>query len=194
MVFTKYTITNGKWMKNRVKRKTKPKEKNKQNRTENEEKEERERASDLQWQDGSSIESNSSEFSSETIEDSSSLDEGTSSSNSSRSSRIRSESKEEIYYGDEPVSPLFILSDEGYVEDKENHHEQKANHDPFPNMETGLLYLWAHTHPRISKRKLQVLLDVLLTPGFSLQNVPKTAYYLQKYATALPTLNISEHL
>ena len=90
------------------------------------------------------------------------------------------------------LSPLFVLSDEEYVEDKK-HQEQKTNHYPFPNMETGLLYLWAHAHPRISKRKLQGLLDVLLKPGFSLQNAPKTAYYLQKYATALPTLNISEN-
>ena len=59
-------------------------------------------------------------------------------------------------------------------------------------METSLLYLWTHAHPRISKRKIQGLLHILHTPGFSVANVPKTTYHLQKYQKRLPKLETSE--
>ena len=75
--------------------------------------------------------------------------------------------------------------------DVSDSEEKKSHHYPFPNMETALIYLWAHVHPRLSKRKIQGLLEVLHTPGFKLANVPKSTHHLQKYKKRLPLIKTS---
>ena len=97
--------------------------------------------------------------------------------------------EDDVYFGEEiaggneaPISNL--------VEDMER--KEKKEYFPFPNKETALLYFWAHSNPRISKRKMQGLLYILHTPGFSLASVPKTSYHLQKYKKQLPKIKPSE--
>ena len=62
---------------------------------------------------------------------------------------------------------------------------------PFANKETALLYFWANSQPRISTRKLQLLLDILHTKNFSIKKVPKSIYLLQKAQNNLPSMPIS---
>ena len=97
--------------------------------------------------------------------------------------------EDELFFGHDPLSPA---SDHSIHNESDTDEKEHASHHPFPNMETALLYLWSQTQPRLSKRKLQGLLDVLRTPGFTLANVPKTAYNLQKYSQSLPILDTSE--
>ena len=97
---------------------------------------------------------------------------------------------QDICLPDESSSDL--QSDQEERSEYSNENEEKYTHFPFPNMETAMIYLWAHVHPRLSKRKIQALLDVLHAPGFTPANVPKTVYHLQKYKKGLPTLNTSK--
>ena len=66
------------------------------------------------------------------------------------------------------------------------------NFFPFPNIETALLFFWANTTPRISKRKLQQLLDILHFTNFKVQNVPKTVHMLKKYKLQLPSFKLGK--
>ena len=96
---------------------------------------------------------------------------------------------EDIYFGEDQVSESDKESTNSNSSDEK---EINSNYYPFPNMETALIYLWAHVHPRLSIRKIQGLLDLLHTPGFTISNVPKTTYLLQKHKKHLPLVSTSK--
>ena len=105
-------------------------------------------------------------------------------------SDIKNSLENSIYFEEDLASSI---SEE---EDSESRNisdivEEKASYFPFTNKETALLYLWANLQPRISTRKLQLLLDVLHTPDFDVRNLPTSTYRMNKVEKKIPILKIS---
>ena len=93
-----------------------------------------------------------------------------------------------------PDAPKVIENAHGHFEesnsDLDRAMENKSEMYPFANMESALLYLWANAQPRISKRKLQGLLDVLHTAQFNVQNLPKSSYFFKQIRASLPKVRV----
>ena len=80
---------------------------------------------------------------------------------------------------------------EEYLEDQDRlMKELNDGYFPFPNMECALLFTWANLNPRITSRKLKLLLEILHTPGVNIGNLPKTLYFFQQLKKNLPILHI----
>ena len=111
--------------------------------------------------------------------------------NSESEDASKEENENDVLFERKDSSDQESDSEERSESEHSDKQNEKSTHFPFPNMETALIYLWAHSQPRLSKHKIQALLDVLHTPGFTIENVPKITHHLQKHKQRLPSIQTS---
>ena len=80
---------------------------------------------------------------------------------------------------------------EHYIEDDQILGDPaKWEYFPFPNLESALLYTWCNLNPRISTRKMKLLLEILHTPEFKVTNLPKSLYFFDHMRSKMPTIQL----
>jgi len=113
--------------------------------------------------------------------------------NKEKDVQLQQEFEDELNYIETIDLPPTNEQPEEYLEDQERlDKEGDSGYFPFPNMECALLFTWTNLNPRITSRKLKLLLEILHTPGFNVNNLPKTLHFFQLLQKKLPILQVGK--